>query len=204
MSKIGIIGGTFNPIHNGHILLALYCKEQIGLDKIIFIPTYTPPHKISDNLASEADRLNMCRIAVKKYSNFYVSDIEIKRKGKSYTYETLSELKAVYKSDTLYFVVGADMFLTLDKWKNPDIIFKNAFIAAVPRNSSDFAQLSDYYKRVLKPLGAKAVILDKPVLTVSSTFIRRNIVFDKNIEPLIDEDVYEYIKQNDLYKECRE
>ncbi len=204
MSKIGIIGGTFNPIHNGHILLALYCKEQIGLDKIIFIPTYTPPHKISDNLASEADRLNMCRIAVKKYSNFYVSDIEIKRKGKSYTYETLSELKAVYKSDTLYFVVGADMFLTLDKWKNPDIIFKNAFIAAVPRNSSDFAQLSDYYKRVLKPLGAKAVILDKPVLTVSSTFIRRNIDFDKNIEPLIDEDVYEYIKQNDLYKECRE
>lgn len=204
MSKIGIIGGTFNPIHNGHILLALYCKEQIGLDKIIFIPTYTPPHKISNNLASEADRLNMCRIAVKKYSNFYVSDIEIKRKGKSYTYETLSELKAVYKSDTLYFVVGADMFLTLDKWKNPDIIFKNAFIAAVPRNSSDFAQLSDYYKRVLKPLGAKAVILDKPVLTVSSTFIRRNIDFDKNIEPLIDEDVYEYIKQNDLYKECRE
>ena len=96
------------------------------------------------------------------------------------------------------------MFLTLDKWKNPDIIFKNAFIAAVPRNSSDFAQLSDYYKRVLKPLGAKAVILDKPVLTVSSTFIRRNIDFDKNIEPLIDEDVYEYIKQNDLYKECRE
>ncbi len=204
MSKIGIIGGTFNPIHNGHILLALYCKEQIGLDKIIFIPTYTPPHKISDDLASEADRLNMCRIAVKKYSDFYVSDIEIKRKGKSYTYETLSELKAVYKSDTLYFVVGADMFLTLDKWKNPDIIFKNAFIAAVPRNSSDFAQLSDYYERVLKPLGARAVILDKPVLTVSSTFIRKNIDFDKNIEPLIDEDVYEYIKQNDLYKERRE
>lgn len=203
MSKIGIIGGTFNPIHNGHILLALYCKEQIGLDKVIFIPTYTPPHKISDDLASETDRLNMCRIAVKKHSDFYVSDIEIKRKGKSYTYETLSELKAVYKDDTLYFVVGADMFLTLDKWKNPDIIFKNAFIAAVPRNSADFAQLSDYYERVLKPLGAKAVILDEPVLTVSSTFIRRNIDFDKNIEPLIDEDVYEYIKQNDLYKECR-
>lgn len=203
MSKIGIIGGTFNPIHNGHILLALYCKEQIGLDKIIFIPTYTPPHKISDDLASEADRLNMCRIAVKKYSDFYVSDIEIKRKGKSYTYETLLELKSVYKSDTLYFVVGADMFLTLDKWKNPDIIFKNAFIAAVPRNSSDFAQLSEYYERVLKPLGAKAVILDEPVLTVSSTFIRKNIDLHKNIEPLIDEDVYEYIKQNDLYKECR-
>lgn len=202
MNKIGIIGGTFNPIHNGHILLAVYCKEKLNLDKVIFIPTYTPPHKSDKDLASEVHRLNMCNIAVQNYVDFSVSDIEIKRKGKSYTYETLTSLKKIYPNDTLYFITGADMFLTLDKWKKPEIIFEKAVIAAVPRNSSDSEMLNRHYQNYLKPLGAKACILYKPVLSVSSTFIRENIENYNLIKSLIDRNVYEYIVKNNLYREC--
>lgn len=201
MSKIGIIGGTFNPIHNGHILLAIYCKEKLKLDKIIFIPTYTPPHKSDMELVSEVHRINMCNIAVQSYDDFFVSDIEIKRKGKSYTYETLTSLKEIYPDDSLYFIMGADMFLTLENWKNPEIIFEKAIIAAVPRNSSDFKILDNYYRNILIPLGAKVCILDEPVLSVSSTFIRENIGNYNFIESLIDRNVYEYITKNNLYRE---
>lgn len=201
MRKIGIIGGTFNPIHNGHILLALYCKEKLNLDSVIFIPTYTPPHKSDKELVSEVHRFNMCNIAVESYDDFSVSDIEIKRKGKSYTYETLTSLKEIYPEDTLYFITGADMFLTLEKWKNPEIIFDKAIIAAVPRNSSDSEVLNSHYQTILKPMGAKASILDEPVLSVSSTFIRENIENYDLIKSLIDRNVYEYIVKNNLYRE---
>ena len=120
--KTGIFGGTFNPVHKGHIMLAEYCMDSVRLDRIIMIPTAVPPHKISKNLASENDRLNMCELACKGKKNFSVSDIEIKRQGKSYTYETVTQLKEIYPDDHLYTIMGADMFLTLDRWKNPKII----------------------------------------------------------------------------------
>lgn len=200
MSKIGILGGTFNPIHNGHILLGEYCKQQLGLDKVILIPTYTPPHKESKYLVDEEHRLNMCKLSTLNYQNYEVSDIEMKRKGKSYTYETLISLKELYSCDTLYLIVGADMFLTLDKWKNPESIFRDATIVAVPRDESDKEELTAYYEEVIKKLGAKAVILDKPVMQVSSTFIRANIDNYEKIKTLIDSNVYEYIEKNNLYR----
>ena len=143
----------------------------------------------------------MCNIAVESYNDFSVSDIEIKRKGKSYTYETLTSLKEIYPDDTLYFITGADMFLTLEKWKNPEIIFEKAIIAAVPRNSSDSEVLNSHYQTILKPMGAKASILDEPVMSVSSTFIRENIENYDLIKSLIDRNVYEYIVKNNLYRE---
>ena len=158
-------------------------------------------HKSDKDLVSEFHRLNMCNIAVQSYDDFSVSDIEIKRKGKSYTYETLTSLKEIYPDDTLYFITGADMFLTLEKWKNPEIIFDKAIIAAVPRNSSDSEALNSHYQKFLKPLGAKACILDEPVLSVSSTFIRENIENYDLIKSLIDRNVYEYIAKNNLYRE---
>lgn len=201
MSKIGILGGTFNPIHNGHILLADYCKKRLKLDRIILIPTYIPPHKSSKELANEIHRLNMCETAIKNLDSFSVSDIEIKRHGKSYTCDTLTSLKELYPNDTLCFIVGADMFLTLDKWKNPKLIFEKAEIAAVPRNLSDCDDLKNYYDSVLVKLGAKAHILENPVMQVSSTFIRENIRNFNIIKPLIDRNVYEYIVKNKLYQE---
>lgn len=200
MSKIGILGGTFNPIHKGHILLGEYCCKNLSLDKIMLIPTYTPPHKSSNELVDETHRIKMCNIATENLKNFCVSDIEIQRKGKSYTYQTLTALKEMQPKDIFYLIMGADMFLTLDKWKNPEIIFKKAVIVAVPRNESDKTDLNNYYHNVIKNMGAKAVILDEPVMQVSSTYIRDNIDNYNLIQTLIDSNVYNYIVKNKLYR----
>lgn len=200
MSKIGILGGTFNPIHNGHLMLAEYCKKELGLDKIILIPTYTPPHKTDNELVSETHRLNMCRLACKDLQDYIVFDIEIQRKGKSYTYQTITSLKEIYPNDTLYFIMGADMFLTLDKWKNPEIIFRNAVIAAIPRNESDCNMLKNYYNNVIKDMGAKAEILPDSVAQVSSTYIRDNISDYGIMSEMLNKNVYDYIVKNNLYR----
>ncbi len=198
--KTGIFGGTFNPIHNGHIELADYCRNELSLDKVIFIPTFTPPHKQSPDLADSIHRLNMCRLAVEDDLSFEVSDIEIKRGGKSYTFETLISLKEKYPNDELYFITGADMFLTLADWRNPKTIFNLATIVAIPRNEDNKSDLIEYYNRVLKPLNAKAQILSRPVAQISSTFIRENIADYNAIKNMINQNVYDYIENNNLYR----
>lgn len=198
--KTGIFGGTFNPVHKGHIMLAEYCMESVGLDRIIMIPTAVPPHKISKNLASENDRLNMCKLACRGKENFFVSDIEIKRQGKSYTYETLTQLKEIYPDDHLYTIMGADMFLTLDRWKNPKIIFEKSSIITIPRDEENKLELENFYNKVLKAMGASSVILPNPVMSVSSTFIRENLDNFNLISDMLDKGVYDYIIKNNLYR----
>lgn len=198
--KTGVFGGTFNPVHNGHIMLAEYCMDSVGLDRIIMIPTAVPPHKISNNLASENDRLNMCKLACRGKENFFVSDIEIKRQGKSYTYETLTQLKEIYPDDHLYTIMGADMFLTLDRWKNPEIIFEKSSIITIPRDEENKHELENFYNKVLKAMGASSVILPNPVMSVSSTFIRENLDNFNLISNMLDKGVYDYIIKNNLYR----
>ena len=198
--KTGVFGGTFNPVHKGHIMLAEYCKDSVGLDRIIMIPTAVPPHKISKNLASENDRLNMCKLACRGKENFFVSDIEIKRQGKSYTYETLTQLKEIYPDDHLYTIMGADMFLTLNRWKNPEIIFEKSSIITIPRDDENKLELENFYNKVLKAMGASSVILPNPVMSVSSTFIRENLDNFNLISDMLDKGVYDYIIKNNLYR----
>ena len=198
--KTGVFGGTFNPVHKGHIMLAEYCMDSVGLDRIIMIPTAVPPHKISDNLASENDRLNMCKLAGRGKENFFVSDIEIKRQGKSYTYETLTQLKEIYPDDHLYTIMGADMFLTLNRWKNPEIIFEKSSIITIPRDEENKHELENFYNKVLKAMGASSVILPNPVMSVSSTFIRENLDNFNLISDMLDKGVYDYIIKNNLYR----
>lgn len=198
--KTGVFGGTFNPVHKGHIMLAEYCMDSVGLDRIIMIPTAVPPHKISKNLASENDRLNMCKLACRGKENFFVSDIEIKRQGKSYTYETLTQLKEIYPDDHLYTIMGADMFLTLNRWKNPEIIFEKSSIITIPRDEENKHELENFYNKVLKAMGASSVILPNPVMSVSSTFIRENLDNFNLISNMLDKGVYDYIIKNNLYR----
>lgn len=198
--KTGVFGGTFNPVHKGHIMLAEYCMDSVGLDRIIMIPTAVPPHKISNNLASENDRLNMCKLACRGKENFFVSDIEIKRQGKSYTYETLTQLKEIYPDDHLYTIMGADMFLTLNRWKNPEIIFEKSSIITIPRDEENKLELENFYNKVLKAMGASSVILPNPVMSVSSTCIRENLDNFNLISDMLDKGVYDYIIKNNLYR----
>lgn len=198
--NIGIFGGTFNPVHSGHILLAQYCKQELNLDKVSIVPAFTPPHKESSQLVSCEHRLNMCKLAFDRFDGYEVSDIEILRQGRSYTYQTIIELKSIYPNDDLFLIVGADMFLTLDKWKNPEVIFKNASLVAVPRNGKDKEELSNYYENVLRRLGAKAKILTNPVMQISSTYIRENVYNDDFNKESLPRTVYEYIVDNNLYR----
>lgn len=200
MSRIGILGGTFNPIHNGHIQMAKYSHDAAKLDKVILMPTFVPPHKESANLVSCEHRFNMCRLASAELPYAEVSDFEIKLEGKSYTYRTLELLKSQNKNDEFFFIVGADMFLSMQNWKNPEIIFELATVIAIPRDKDSVSQLSNHYENVLKKMGAKAIVLKDSVLTVSSTYIRDNIDNQSALQSLIDSRVYNYIKENNLYR----
>src|SRR3989338_1581087 len=107
--KIGILGGTFNPVHIGHLILAEEAREKLGLDKVIFVPTFLPPHKDNSDIADASDRLMMIKLAIKKNRYFLVSDTEIKRNGRSYTIDTIKEFKEKFRADELYFIVGSDL-----------------------------------------------------------------------------------------------
>ena len=201
MSKIGIFGGTFNPIHLGHIRLGQLVLDEIKLDKILYIPDNTPPHKSDKDLACGEDRLNMINISLKDHIDMESSDIELKREGKSYSFETLLEFKKLYPNDELYLITGADMFLTLDKWREPETIFKTANIIGVPRVKSDFEKMEEYAEKVIKPMGAKVFMLSQTVFdTASSTYVRENIDDYQKIKDMITREVYRYITEKGLYR----
>lgn len=193
-----MFGGSFNPIHTGHIQLAQAFVKKLSLDRVLIIPTYIPPHKQCDNSVSPQDRLQMCRLAVKDLPFAQVSDIEIQRKGASYTYLTLQELSQQYKNDELFLITGADMFMSIQTWKHPEIIFSLATVCGVPRNDDDINRL-EKQAEYLQTLGAKTEILDAGVITVSSTEIRRKIQNGESTDGLLTNEVREYIDKNKLY-----
>lgn len=197
MRKIAMFGGAFNPIHNGHIEMANRISECLQLDLLLLVPTGTSPHKTTA-LAPNKDRLCMCQMASKYIRNCVVSDIELHRAGKSYTADTLLELKKQYKDDRLYLICGADMFLTLNEWYRPDIIFENAVICGIKRdNTSD--HLMQEKKRQLEAMGAEVCILDISVPPYSSTVVRESIRKGEVADDMIKSEIEDYIKKKGLY-----
>ena len=193
-----MFGGSFNPVHNGHIMLAQAFTEKLDLDKILIVPSYISPHKAGDSTVTPLQRLEMCRAAFSDIRKAEVSDIEIKRKGQSYTYLTLEELSVIYSGAELFLITGADMFMTIDKWKNPELIFRKAVICGVPRNEDNIEALEKQAEQ-LRSLGARTEILDAGIVTVSSTMIREMVRTGKDISRLVPEAVAAYIKKNRLY-----
>ena len=201
--KIAMFGGSFDPIHNGHVSLAHVFVESLGLERVLIIPTFYPPHKQKKTTVTSEQRLEMCRLAFYGEDIFEVSDIEIRREGKSYTYMTLEELSRIYPDDELYLITGADMFMTIDEWKNPDIIFSRAVICGVPRNDDDISDLRAKAER-LSSMGARTEILDPGIMTVSSTDIRNRIAEGMSVHGLVPQAVEDYIIKNGLYADNTE
>jgi len=197
MQKIAIFGGTFNPIHNGHIHLAKQFALQLGVDKVILIPTCVPPHKRARDLASAKDRLAMCCLAAAD-DLFEVSDIEIKRSGPSYTADTLCEMKLIYPHSEFYLITGEDMFLTLEKWYKSQTIFELATLCAAPRSSDGIEALCDY-AGIMQQHGAKTIIENIEYLPVSSTMVRNAVKRGESIVGLVPTLVADYIAENKLY-----
>lgn len=199
--RIGIFGGSFNPIHNGHIGLICGIISELTLDKLIVMPSFLPPHKTVDAPVSPTDRLEMCRTAVSEISAAEVSDLEICRKGKSYTYETLDQLHAIYPDDELFLIMGADMFLSIETWKNPDIIFRLAVICGVPRKGIGGRQELLDREPFLQSLGAKTKVLNLSLPEVSSTEIREAVKNGNSIDKFVPNRVEEYILEKGLYSQ---
>jgi nicotinate-nucleotide adenylyltransferase len=193
--KIGIMGGTFNPIHYGHLVTAEEALSQFKLDRVIFIPTGQPPHKTTCKLASPEDRYMMAVMATASNSHFFVSRIETDRKGKSYTIDTLKELKFTYgESATFYFITGADAILEILTWKNPEEIITMCKFIAATRPGYNLSRIEE-----LKKAKDSISIMEIPALAISSTDIRERIKSSRPIKYLLPESVCNYLLKNDLY-----
>nr|WP_317412807.1 nicotinate-nucleotide adenylyltransferase [uncultured Solibaculum sp.] len=200
MGRIAALGGTFNPIHNGHIELALGFAQELSLDRVLLIPTAVPPHKLSPDLAAGEDRLEMCCLAAKGHEILQVSDMEIRRGGASYTVDTLTELESQYPGDTLYFLTGADMFLTLEHWVRFEEIAKKAVLCAVPRGKQQEAELRRYAKLLRERYGARCHIASFPLPPVSSTQVRKLAGEGKSVDGLVPDEVALYLESHGLYR----
>jgi len=199
MQNIAIFGGSFNPIHNGHLELAKNFSHRLRADKTLIIPSDTPPHKDAGEMAPAAARLEMCRAAAEGLPGFEVSDIEINRPGKSYTIDTLRQLRESYPCARLFLIVGADMFLTLHQWRDYREILNRATVCAAPRDRSLADRLSEYAKTCL-PQTARVIIESFPPVIMSSTEIRKRIKKGLDVSHMLPVKVQKYIETNGLYK----
>lgn len=200
MAKIGVFGGTFNPPHLGHVLAAREVKNALGLDRVLFIPDSQPPHKeVPKGSPGPELRLEMVRQAVAGEDYALVSDIELSRPGKSYTSDTLRGLKEQYPEDTLYLIMGTDMFLSLHTWHEPEVICSLAVIAAMQRDEKDRSGEMQLQKAALEAaFGAKVELVPNRRVEISSTKVRRLLILG-GAEKYVAEPVLRLIREKGLY-----
>ena len=197
--RTGIFGGSFNPVHNGHINFAENIIKEAALDRIIFVPTCGTPLKDTP-LAPQQDRVNMLKIAAGQNSSFSVSEAEIERGGISYTYQTVREFKKLYPNDDLFLIIGEDQFLNFTAWKNWREIIENASLCTALRlNSTKKSKLCDYAQNVLKIQKGYYFVASFEALEISSSQIRQAVKNGEEIERFVGKEVAEYIKERGLY-----
>lgn len=200
--RTGVFGGTFNPIHCGHVLLARTYAAALHLDRVLVIPTYLPPHKAGGQLAEGRHRLNMCRLAFEGDPVYSVSDIELRRGGKSYTVDTLTQLARENPGDTFYLIMGSDMFLSLTQWYNWRRIASLAVICAGARGQGQMEALRAQADR-LERLGARCELVALEPLPFSSTQVRARVQAGESLAGFVPPKVADYIMENRLYQSSK-
>lgn len=196
--RIGIFGGSFNPVHNEHILIAKKAVLELGLDTLFIIPTFVAPHKKGAEVVSGEDRLNMLNLAFSGVKNVVISDYEIKKQGVSYSYLTVNHFKSLYENAEIFFLVGSDMLENFPTWKNPEIILENANLVLIERRNGCFetqALIDNFEKQFNK----KVIKLNVFGTTLSSTEVRYRIMLALSVEGLVPNEVTSYITSNNLY-----
>lgn len=200
MKKMGLFGGSFDPIHQGHIEMAVRLAEKLELDSVLLMPTFVPPHKIRESMAAAEHRLAMCRLAAEAFPQLQVSDLELRREGASFTVDTLQTLCEQYPDTRWHLITGADMFATLRTWHRFEDIARMAVLCTVPRDGTDTAYLRRYAAD-METEGIRCYVDDAPVLDVSSTEIRRRVMADESLQGLVSPAIEEYIRQHNLYRQ---
>lgn len=197
MKRIGIFGGTFNPVHNGHLNLLRQVQTQMQFDEVLLIPSHLPPHKEASDLASGKDRLRMLALALEDMPEAGVCDVELHKGGKSYTIETLKKLKRIFPTAELYFIVGTDMLLTFDQWKQWRDILKLTFLVASGRDQGEYESLC---KKAEELNPERIFVLQTEPFPVSSTEIRTKLKAGKDVSELLPPSVLRYIQEKGLYR----
>lgn len=214
-NRVGLFGGTYNPIHYGHLQAAYTVQKRFLLDKVLFIPSYIPPHKESIMVASPSHRLQMVKLALSSSSQFIPSSIEIEAKGKSYSIYTLNKIKRVYPQSWIFFILGIDAFLEIHTWKNYQAVLQQCSFVVISRPDYDLTEakhfLNGQYSKTMYWLSEEERIDENllfsyniflfPVdtLDISSTEIRKRIHNGQSIQGLVPQPVEKYIKENRLY-----
>lgn len=202
--NIGILGGTFDPIHKGHIMIAEQALQRFSLEEMWFLPNGNPPHKSQESIgATVKQRLHMVQAAIKSKPSCKMIDYEAQRAEVSYSYETLAFFKAKYPNNIFHFIVGADSLFSLEKWKHPELFLKECILIATYRddkcNKTDVQHKIDYLSN---KYGANIKLLEMPLIPISSHAIRQSVCEGKweAITPYLNADTLQYIKENNLYR----
>jgi nicotinate-nucleotide adenylyltransferase len=189
--RLGILGGAFDPIHLGHLILASEAKRQLDLHRVLFVPTFESAHQVKAIHTTFAHRCALARAAVNGYDDFVVSDIESRVSGKSYTANTLQLLKTIYRDSALFFIMGADSLEQFDTWHEPDKILELATVAVAHRPG---------YRPEMKGRAGKMVSIEMPQIDVSASDLRRRVCQNLPIRFMVPASVEEYIRREGLYR----
>ncbi|MED4585642.1 nicotinate-nucleotide adenylyltransferase [Brevibacillus choshinensis] len=190
IKHVGIMGGTFDPIHCGHLLAAEQAREQAGLDEVWFMPTHIPPHKTRVGLTSATTRLQMVELAVADHESFRVIDVELRREGPSYTYDTIVQLVEQFPDCRFSFIIGGDMVEILPKWYRFEELSRMIRFIGLARPGSEVDRVSN----------ANVTFVEMPVWDISSTLIRTKAAAGQSIRYLVPRSVERYIKENRFYE----
>ena len=199
--KIGIMGGTFDPIHIGHLLLGEFAYEDFRLDEIWFLPNGNPPHKeTADTGTSLEHRIEMIRKAIEGVPHFRLNLHEANTEEHSYTYRTMQEFNQMFPEHEFYFILGADSLFSIEQWKYFREIFPTCTILAAMRDDKDAREMQRQILYLTEKYGARIRLLQAPLLEISSTVIRDRASRDLGVRYMVPDSVAEYIRTNHLYK----
>ncbi|HZK33884.1 MAG TPA: nicotinate-nucleotide adenylyltransferase [Bacillota bacterium] len=200
-NQLGIMGGTFDPVHLGHLIMAETARAEHCLDHVLFLPTGDPPHKKNRNLQPASERIKMLELALEGNANFSVSKIEVSRQGTTYTYDSLIQLKSIYPNVTRFsYIIGGDTLLDLRNWRSFDLIASLCDFLVFKRPGLDMQALSDEAKALKSTYKVKVCFMEGPMISLSSSEIRQKITQKKSIKYLVPDAIEEYIAKSRLYR----
>ena len=200
--KIGILGGTFDPIHNGHLMLGEYAYRQFDLDLIWFMPNGNPPHKSNDSIESHTkNRVEMVKRAISGTEYFSLQPYEAETKEVHYSYKTMDYFKRSYPEHEFYFIIGADSLFSIEKWVHPEILLKKCVILAAYRDEKGTEEMLAQIAYLNQKYQADIRLLNTPNVDISSSEIRKKLKRGQSIQGIVPDTVYAYIVENQLYRD---
>jgi nicotinate-nucleotide adenylyltransferase len=199
MQKIGIMGGTFNPVHNAHLMLAEHAIMKFSLDSVIFLPSGRPPHKLSSQIVLPEHRYGMLHAALQGRKNFLLSDYELRKNCITYTADTVRELHDLYPKDKFYFIIGGDSLMEFEHWYHPEQIIRYVTILASGRSGQDNLAIQLQLQKLNDLYNGTFLFFETPSSDLSSYIIREMLHKGASIHGMVPEPVEEYILMNNLY-----